>query len=69
MNDTLVLVFILIITLLIGINEYRRKQITRRDERIAELEDMCVDKDSKIDVLIKALGKHQLTINEPRRRN
>lgn len=68
MNDTLVIVFILAITFLIGVAEYRRKECIKRDERIDELEDACLEKDAKIDILMKALGKAQVTINEPRRR-
>ena len=68
MNDTLVIVFILVITFLIGVAEYRRKECIKRDDRIDELEELCLEKDAKIDVLIKAIGKSQITINEPRRR-
>ena len=68
MNDTLVIVFILAITFLIGVAEYRRKEYVKRDERIDELEELCLEKDAKIDVLIKALSRSQVTINEPRRR-
>lgn len=69
MNDILVIVFILAITFLIGVTEYRRKECIKRDERIDELEELCFEKDAKIAVLIKALGRSQITINEPRRRN
>ena len=68
MNDTLVIIFILLITFLLGVAEYRRKECIKRDDRIAELEELCFEKDAKIDVLIKALGRSQITINEPRRR-
>lgn len=68
MNDPLVIVFILAITFLIGVAEYRRKECIKRDERIDELEDACLEKDAKIDVLMRALGRSQITINEPRRR-
>lgn len=69
MNDTLVIVLILAITFLIGVAEYRRKGCIKRDDRIEELEGLCIEKDAKIDVLIKAIGRSQITINEPRRRN
>ena len=68
MNDTLVIIFILLITFLLGVAEYRRQECIKRDKRIDELEDACLEKDAKIDVLIKALGRSQITINEPRRR-
>ena len=61
--------FVLIIGILIGIAETRRQDRNRYAKRIEELEDVCLEKDAKIDVLIKAMGRSQITINEPRRRN
>ena len=66
-NAVIVLIFVL--TVVLAIAEYRRKQCEKKDALIEQLEDACLEKDAKIDVLIKALGKHQVTINEPRRRN
>lgn len=60
--------FVLIIGILIGIAETRRQDRNRYARRIEELEDACIEKDAKIDVLIKAMGRSQITINEPKRR-
>lgn len=61
-------VLVILLAVAAGISRSQRKQIEHHEETIDTLEAACREKDGKIDILIKTLGKAQITINEPRRR-
>lgn len=66
--DIAICILVILLAVATGINQSLHKQIEHHEETIDMLEAACREKDAKIDILIKALGKAQITINEPRRR-
>ena len=62
------LVAIIIVIICMTIMQRQREQIIRLQDENAQLEDACKSKDDKLDVLIRALGQHQITIQQPRGR-